>query len=89
MSWNTPLPPPQLLEGAGSEGRHQRLLLLLFLLPTNFVMPWMALAPILMASTPDHWCAVPGRPQGVSSLQWRSATIPRSDRVGQLLVYSQ
>lgn len=67
----------KLLQEVGDNGRHQQLLLWLFVVPINFFIPWVALAPIFMTSTPQHWCNVPGRPQEISLENWKMLTIPK------------
>ncbi|MPC26226.1 hypothetical protein E2C01_019360 [Portunus trituberculatus] len=52
----------QVLEEVGDSGQYQRLLYWLYVVPINFLIPWVPLAVIFMTSTPDHWCHVPGRP---------------------------
>ncbi|XP_042237110.1 solute carrier family 22 member 7-like isoform X2 [Homarus americanus] len=72
----------QLLEEVGDSGRHQLVLFWLFVVPINFIIPWVALLPIFMTSTPEHWCHVPGRPPNVSIDQWKQLTIPREHKEG-------
>lgn len=72
----------KLLEEVGDSGRYQQLLYWLFVVPINFLIPWVALVPIFMTSTPDHWCHVPGRPQDISLDEWKALTIPREDKEG-------
>ncbi|XP_063593581.1 carcinine transporter-like [Penaeus indicus] len=78
----------KLLEEVGDSGRHQQLLFWLFVVPINFLIPWVALTPIFMSSTPAHWCHVPGRPQDVSLDQWKTLTIPKESKDGAE-VYSE
>ncbi|XP_018008663.1 organic cation transporter 1 [Hyalella azteca] len=47
------------LEQVGSQGRHQKLLIWLYVLPLNFFIPWMVLTPIFLSSTPAYHCAPP------------------------------
>ncbi|KAK4292585.1 hypothetical protein Pmani_034673 [Petrolisthes manimaculis] len=70
------------LEQVGDRGRHQQLLYWLFMVPINFIIPWIALVPIFLTSTPDHWCKVEGRPtEGVVEVteeEWKTLTLPRN-----------
>lgn len=66
-----------LLEEVGDSGRYQQLLYWLFVVPVNFLIPWVALVPIFMTSTPTHWCHVPGRPDDVPLEDWKALSIPR------------
>uniref|UniRef100_A0A6A7G6M1 Organic cation transporter 1-like n=2 Tax=Hirondellea gigas TaxID=1518452 RepID=A0A6A7G6M1_9CRUS len=69
----------QVLEKVGSDGRHQRMLLYLFLLPIAFYTPFGSSSLQLMLSSPDHHCKVPAREQlNVSRSFWRRITIPWS-----------
>ncbi|XP_045126334.1 solute carrier family 22 member 7-like isoform X4 [Portunus trituberculatus] len=67
----------KVLEEVGDSGQYQRLLYWLYVVPINFLIPWVPLAVIFMTSTPDHWCHVPGRPNQVSLEEWKFLTIPR------------
>uniref|UniRef100_A0A0P4WHF6 Major facilitator superfamily (MFS) profile domain-containing protein n=1 Tax=Scylla olivacea TaxID=85551 RepID=A0A0P4WHF6_SCYOL len=67
----------KVLEEVGDSGRYQRLLYWLYVVPINFLIPWVPLAVIFMTSTPDHWCHVPGRPDHVPLEEWKALTIPR------------
>ncbi|XP_018027264.1 carcinine transporter [Hyalella azteca] len=67
------------LESVGSCGRYQQLLLWAFLAPLDFMVAWVALVPILLVDSPDHWCLVPGKPEDLDLLQWRNLTIPRKE----------
>ena len=49
----------QVLEQVGADGRHQRLLVWLFVVPLNFLIPFIALAPIFFSSVPSHHCKAP------------------------------
>nr|XP_053643902.1 solute carrier family 22 member 7-like [Cherax quadricarinatus] len=73
----------KLLEEVGNNGRHQRLLYWLFVVPINFIIPWIALTPIFMTSTPTHWCHIPGRPLNVTLDDWKEFTIPKKITEGR------
>ncbi|XP_068226356.1 carcinine transporter-like [Palaemon carinicauda] len=73
----------KLLEEVGDSGRHQQLLFWLYVVPINFLIPWVALTPIFMTSTPSHWCQVPGRPQELTAEQWKTLTIPKEITDGE------
>ncbi|XP_069172460.1 carcinine transporter isoform X2 [Procambarus clarkii] len=73
----------QLLADVGDKGRHQILLYWIFVLPINFLIPWLVLVPIFMTSTPTHWCHVPGRPPNVSVDQWKQLTVPKELKEGK------
>ncbi|KAF2358406.1 Major facilitator sugar transporter-like [Trinorchestia longiramus] len=67
------------LQSVGSSGRYQVLLLWVFLAPLNFLISWVALSPVLLVESPDHWCRLNGRPNDIDPLTWRKLTIPRTD----------
>ncbi|KAF2361630.1 Major facilitator sugar transporter-like [Trinorchestia longiramus] len=62
------------LEQVGSNGRHQNLLVWLYVLPINFLIPWMVLTPIFLSSTPSHHCAPPHMPV------FPEASVPKGDQ---------
>ncbi|XP_064112316.1 carcinine transporter-like [Macrobrachium nipponense] len=73
----------QLLEEVGDTGKHQQLLFWLYVVPINFLIPWIALVPIFMTSTPSHWCHVPGQPPELTDEQWKKLTIPKEITDGE------
>lgn len=48
-----------ILNEVGSFGRFQKMLLFLFLVPVELVLPWFTMSTFFLLSTPDHWCNVP------------------------------
>ncbi|XP_047468283.1 solute carrier family 22 member 5-like [Penaeus chinensis] len=80
-SSDTPQSPfERVLDEVGGEGRYQMLLLFAYLLPLSFYSPFGSSSLLLMMTTPDHSCSVPGRPSDVvSEEEWRNMTIPWED----------
>ncbi|KAK7085066.1 hypothetical protein SK128_003545 [Halocaridina rubra] len=66
----------RVLESVGTEGRYQMLLLFAFMIPLSFYCPYGASSLLLLLSTPDHKCHVPGRPSSISQEEWDNLTIP-------------
>ncbi|CAL4118969.1 unnamed protein product, partial [Meganyctiphanes norvegica] len=69
----------KVLAEVGNSGRHQSLLFWMFVVPINFLIPWIPLTPIFMTSTPTHTCRVPGHPSNISEDVWKQLTIPREE----------
>ncbi|KAG7164823.1 organic cation transporter 1-like [Homarus americanus] len=67
----------RVMVAVGTEGRYQKLLLYAFMLPLSFYSPFGASSLLLMMSTPDHSCHVPGRAKhNVSVEEWQNMTLP-------------
>ncbi|XP_069973379.1 uncharacterized protein [Penaeus vannamei] len=79
----------RVLDEVGGEGRYQILLLFAYLLPLSFYSPFGSSSLLLMMTTPDHSCRVPGRPSHVSEEEWRNMTIPWEDGADGKLRLSQ
>ncbi|XP_054715059.1 organic cation transporter 1-like [Uloborus diversus] len=43
----------------GDFGPYQRNLMIIFLLPASFILPWLTMNMIFMVTLPEHWCNVP------------------------------
>lgn len=48
-----------ILKDVGGFGLYQKVLVIVFLIPSFIVIPWFSLNLIFMSNTPDHWCYVP------------------------------
>ncbi|GFY79487.1 carcinine transporter [Trichonephila inaurata madagascariensis] len=48
-----------ILKDVGGFGPYQKILIVIFLIPSSIVIPWFSMSSIFLASTPDHWCYVP------------------------------
>ncbi|KAL7648368.1 UNVERIFIED_CONTAM: hypothetical protein RMT77_000274 [Armadillidium vulgare] len=82
----------KLLEEVGSEGVFQKHLIWWFMVPFTFSLAFSAVHFILIVSTPNHNCFVPGREafQNISIEEWRNMTIPwEKSNDGQTLMMSQ
>lgn len=66
-----------LLEIVGSQNAYQKFLLYVVLCPITAIEPILALNILFMLYEPDHWCSVPGRPDGTALEAWKNLTIPR------------
>lgn len=91
VSSETPQSPfERVLDEVGGEGRYQILLLFAYLLPLSFYSPFGSSSLLLMMTTPDHSCSVPGRPSDlIGEEEWRNMTIPWCDGSASGLDYAQ
>uniref|UniRef100_A0A2L2XW13 Organic cation transporter 1 n=1 Tax=Parasteatoda tepidariorum TaxID=114398 RepID=A0A2L2XW13_PARTP len=48
-----------ILRDVGDFGSFQKILIIVFLIPTFTFIPWISLNAVFVSSTPDHWCNVP------------------------------
>lgn len=48
-----------ILKDVGGFGLYQKILVIVFLIPSFIVIPWFSMNLIFMSNTPDHWCYVP------------------------------
>lgn len=48
-----------ILSDVGGFGLYQKLLVVIFLLPSFVVIPWFSMNSIFVNNSPDHWCRVP------------------------------
>jgi len=66
-----------ILDIIGSQGRFQKLFLYAVLCPITAIEPILNLNLLFMLFEPDHWCAVDGRPENMTTGAWKNLTIPR------------
>lgn len=43
----------------GDRGKYQKMMIVIFLLPSAALLPWFSMNILFMVSVPDHWCKVP------------------------------
>lgn len=48
-----------ILKDVGGFGLYQKILVVVFLIPSFVVIPWFSMNLIFMSNTPEHWCYVP------------------------------
>lgn len=48
-----------ILKDVGGFGLYQKVLVIIFLIPSFIVIPWFSMNLIFMSTTPEHWCYVP------------------------------
>lgn len=48
-----------ILKDVGGFGVYQKVLVVVFLIPTFIVIPWFSMNTIFLNNSPDHWCNVP------------------------------